>query len=123
MEAFAIFLSLKQTFPLFHNHILQHLIHVFDQVDGQFLSDFNRYIVEIVRYPGIRTWVMLPRLAAGASSVRPPIGEYPAAQGNLTGHRELMAHRRLHKTETRVVAMVIPADGPSFGIAPSGTWI
>ena len=25
--------------------------------------------------------------------------------------------------EAMDVAMVIPADGPSFGVAPSGTWI
>jgi len=25
--------------------------------------------------------------------------------------------------EVRAVAMVIPADGPSFGIAPAGTWM
>ncbi|CEG07844.1 hypothetical protein BN961_01248 [Afipia felis] len=25
-------------------------------------------------------------------------------------------------TETMVVAIATPADGPSFGVAPSGTW-
>ncbi len=25
--------------------------------------------------------------------------------------------------EAMLVAMVIPADGPSFGVAPSGTWM
>ena len=29
----------------------------------------------------------------------------------------------LVSADTSVVAMVIPADGPSFGIAPSGTWM
>jgi hypothetical protein len=29
----------------------------------------------------------------------------------------------LVSAETSVVAMVMPADGPSFGMAPSGTWI
>jgi hypothetical protein len=45
-----------------------------------------------------------------------------AAQGDLPGHR----NKRLDpfpwvKMEVRAVSMVIPAEGPSFGMAPSGT--
>ena len=31
--------------------------------------------------------------------------------------------RRLVKALTKAVVIVMPAEGPSFGIAPSGTWI
>ena len=30
---------------------------------------------------------------------------------------------RFERADTKAVAMVIPADGPSLGTPPSGTWI
>ena len=48
--------------------------------------------------------------------------QHPAAQRDLAGHRHIAAHRNARqRAEQMLVAIVIPADGPSFGIAPSGT--
>jgi hypothetical protein len=63
------------------------------------------------------------RCAASAFSFSPPIGStWPVsvispviATSSRTG-RALMS-------DTSAVAMVIPALGPSFGIAPAGTWM
>ena len=43
-----------------------------------------------------------------------------SAQGDLARHRDVFSNRSLDKAETIAVASVIPADGPSLGIAPSG---
>ncbi len=74
---------------------------------------------------GISTVLMPPRRAARSFSFRPPIGR--------TRPRRLispvMATSRSTglpvSSETIAVVMATPADGPSFGVAPSGTctWI
>ena len=50
--------------------------------------------------------------------------QHLAAQRDLAGHRQVVAHRcgRV-SSETSAVAMVTPAEGPSLGIAPAGTWM
>ena len=71
---------------------------------------------------GMRTFLIPPRCAASTFSLSPPIGSTrprsvisPVIATSLrTGMRQ--------SAETSVVAIVMPADGPSFGIAPSGTW-
>ena len=56
--------------------------------------------------------------------LEPADGKDPAAQGDLSGHRHVLPHRDAHQSaEDRAVAMVMPADGPSLGMAPSGTWM
>ena len=42
---------------------------------------------------GISTVLMPPRCAASTFSLSPPIGQDAAAQGDLTGHRQVVAHR------------------------------
>ncbi len=74
-------------------------------------------------FAGTMTVVMPMRRAARAFSFRPPMGStFPRrvispviATSRRTGVRV--------KAEIRAVAMVMPADGPSLGIAPAGTWI
>ncbi len=71
-----------------------------------------------------QTMVSMPaRRAARIFSLSPPIGStFPRS---VISPVMAIAQRtgRLVKTESIAVAMVIPADGPSFGIAPSGTWM
>ena len=65
---------------------------------------------------------MPPRAAASSFSFRPPIGSTRPrsvispviATSWRTGMPVIV--------ETMAVAMATPADGPSFGVAPSGTW-
>ena len=72
---------------------------------------------------GIMTVLMPPRRAAKSFSLRPPMGNTSPrrvispviATSDLTGI--------LVNTETSAVHMATPALGPSFGVAPSGTWI
>ena len=67
--------------------------------------------------------VMPARAAARILSLTPPTGStFPRsvispvmAMSRCTGIRVT--------AERRAVAMVIPAEGPSLGIAPSGTWM
>ena len=69
-----------------------------------------------------QTMVSMPaRRAARIFSFSPPMGStFPRrviSPVMATEHRT----GRLVKTDSMAVAMVIPAEGPSFGMAPSGT--
>ena len=71
---------------------------------------------------GISTFFNPPRRAASSFSFRPPIGS--TRPRNVTS--PVMAMSRCTGmpviVEMMAVAMAMPADGPSFGVAPSGTW-
>ena len=50
--------------------------------------------------------------------------QHLAGQRDLAGHRDVVAHAaRRVSSEASAVAIVMPALGPSFGIAPAGTWM
>ena len=69
------------------------------------------------------TVVSLARLAAKSFSFNPPMGRTRPrrvispviARSRRTGICD--------NVDAMAMAMVMPADGPSFGIAPAGTWI
>src|SRR6202163_4732901 len=71
---------------------------------------------------GMSTVLMPPRKAASSFSLRPAIGHTRPrsvispviARSRRTGTPVI--------TETIAVTMATPAEGPSFGVAPSGTW-
>src|SRR6202035_4662461 len=71
---------------------------------------------------GISTVLMPPRAAASSFSFKPPIGR--------TRPRSVISPVMATScrigipvmVETIAVAIATPADGPSFGVAPSGTW-
>ena len=70
---------------------------------------------------GISTRRMPPRWAARTFSLRPPIGSTnPRSVTSPVIATSWRTGIRV-SAETSAVAMVMPADGPSFGIAPSGT--
>ena len=66
--------------------------------------------------------VIFAARAARTFSLTPPIGSTSPrsviSPVIATSRRAL----RCVKAEIIAVAIVMPADGPSFGIAPSGTW-
>ena len=71
---------------------------------------------------GISTVLMPPRAAASSFSFRPPIG---STRPRSVISPVMAMSRRIGmpvSTETMAVAIATPADGPSFGVAPSGTW-
>ena len=50
--------------------------------------------------------------------------QHLAAQRDLAGHGQVVLHRPARSSsEASAVAMVMPADGPSLGTAPAGTWM
>ena len=59
-------------------------------------------------------------LAARAFSLSPPYRKHPAPYCHLSGHGYIVPYGYISKAETIAVVMVIPAEGPSFGTAPSG---
>ena len=82
------------------------------------IADF-RQVLDVLS--GITTVLMPARKAASSFSFRPPIGNTRPrnvispvmATSFLTGMPDMM--------EMMAVTMATPADGPSFGVAPSGT--
>src|SRR6185295_9766301 len=50
-------------------------------------------------------------------------GQHLAAQRDLAGHGHVAAHRQLGQRGDEGGGRVMPAEGPSLGIAPSGTWM
>ena len=66
---------------------------------------------------------MPPRCAASTFSLSPPIGSTRPRSVISPVIATSLAHRdACQSAETSAVAIVMPADGPSLGIAPSGTW-
>ena len=64
---------------------------------------------------------MPPRSAASSFSLRPPIG---STRPRSVISPVIATSRRAEMpviTETMAVTMATPAEGPSFGVAPSGT--
>ncbi len=64
-----------------------------------------------------------PRWAASSFSFTPPIGSTrPRRVISPVIARSLRAGTR-SSADASAVAIVIPAEGPSLGVAPSGTWM
>ena len=55
--------------------------------------------------------------------LKPANGQYSTAQRNSPVIATSRLTGRFVNAEIRAVATVIPADGPSLGIAPAGTWM
>ena len=69
---------------------------------------------------GMSTVLMPPRCAARTFSLRPPIGSTrPRSVISPVIARSWRTGMRV-SADTSAVAIVMPADGPSLGIAPSG---
>ncbi len=72
---------------------------------------------------GISTVSMPPRWAAISFSLRPPIGS-TLPRSVISPVIATLARTGIRvSAEAIVVASVMPADGPSLGVPPSGTWM
>ncbi|EKD60155.1 MAG: Membrane-associated protein [uncultured bacterium] len=71
---------------------------------------------------GMNTVLIPPRSAANSFSFKPPIGK--ALPRKVTSPVIAISLRTGIPviTDTIDVTIAKPADGPSFGVAPSGTW-
>ena len=67
--------------------------------------------------------VMPARFAARIFSLTPPIGSTLPRRVSSPVMATRGLGRRPVRADTIDVAMVMPAEGPSLGMAPSGTWI
>ena len=66
---------------------------------------------------------MPARCAPSTFSFTPPIGSTRPRSVISPVIATSLPHRPArHRAETSAVAIATPADGPSFGIAPAGTW-
>ena len=71
-----------------------------------------------------RMTILAPDEVGGEDlALQPADREDPAAEGDLAGHRDVLADGMPVKALTIAVAIVIPADGPSLGMPPAGTWM
>ena len=72
---------------------------------------------------GMMIFLMPMRCAASAFSFKPPMGStLPRRVISPVMATSLRTGLRV-KAERMAVAIVMPALGPSFGVAPSGTWM
>ncbi len=71
---------------------------------------------------GISTVLMPPRSAASSFSLSPPIGSTRPRSVISPVIARLALIGILVSTETIEVTIATPAEGPSLGVAPSGTW-
>src|SRR5215471_11579625 len=71
---------------------------------------------------GMSTVVRPPRSAASSFSLRPPIGSTRPRKVISPVIAMSLRTGMPVSTETIEVTIATPADGPSFGVAPSGTW-
>ena len=72
---------------------------------------------------GMMTVLTPWRSAAIVFSFRPPIGRTRPRMRDLTRHGDIARAPGVSvSAETIAVQIVMPADGPSFGTAPSGKW-
>ena len=72
---------------------------------------------------GISTVRIPPRCAASSFSLRPPIGS-TSPRSVISPVMATSARTGIRvSAETSAVHMPMPALGPSFGVAPSGTWM
>ena len=67
--------------------------------------------------------VMPARLAASIFSLIPPTGSTLPRRVISPVMAVFLRTFRWVNAEAMLVAMVMPAEGPSLGVAPSGTWI
>ncbi len=66
---------------------------------------------------------MPARTAPSTFSFTPPIGSTRPVSVSSPVMATSLRTLRPDTAETSAVAIVMPADGPSFGIAPAGTWM
>jgi hypothetical protein len=115
---------LEKTFPFFgDNRMAEHIIHVFYQDDIEAFSNPRRYIVQVTLV------VLRDQHAGNVASLcgqqffgQPPMGRTRPRKVISPVMASCLRTGFWTRADTIEVAMVIPAEGPSFGIAPSGTW-
>ncbi|MBP2684848.1 MAG: rane-associated protein [Deltaproteobacteria bacterium] len=73
--------------------------------------------------PGMITWSIPARSAASAFSFTPPMGRTRPRRVTSPVIATSLRTGIPVREETRAVAIVMPAEGPSFGIPPDGTWM
>ena len=110
-------------FLLLYQCFFQHLLHLFYKHNGPdhlLISPINLFHIRLSSDPALKSFVIPAYFAASIFSFSPPIGSTrprrvisPVMARSARTARPVMA-------ESIAVAIVIPADGPSFGTAPSG---
>ena len=77
-----------------------------------------------LRFSSLKMISLIPaRLAANIFSLMPPTGSTLPRRVISPVMAKLAFTLRCVRADANEVAMVIPAEGPSLGMAPSGTWM
>src|SRR6056297_2204231 len=86
-------------------------------------TDFGISWRSFLFFSGMITVLMPALKAPNAFSLRPPMGSTRPLKEISPVMPTLLFTLLPVKADTRAVAMAIPAEGPSLGMAPAGTWI
>ena len=106
--------------PELHERLAYYVIHSLHKYDLHAFRDLLRDLCISGRFlSGTRTFFICAILAANVFSFKPPIA-VPASQCDLTGHGNACANLLSGHRGEHGCCIVMPADGPSFGTAPSG---
>ena len=105
--------------------VLKHFVERADVGDLQVSQDFGRKIRNGVRFVVGRQKDVLDSGALRAQHLflHAADRQHDAGQGNFAGHRQTVLTGRLVSKLTSAVTIATPAEGPSFGTAPDGTWM
>src|SRR5213594_866393 len=91
-------------------------------MSSSFFTSSGTSTTSLLLRAGTSTVFTPARAAAVSFSLSPPIGSTrPRSVSSPVIATSWRAGRR-HNSEARAVAIVMPAEGPSFGTAPAGTW-
>ena len=97
-----------------------HLFDPFDRQNRKFLSHFLRHVLQVFSLAFGRMMRLMPaRCAASTFSLIPPTGTNPVRLISPVMAVSLRTGFAGHRREASAVAMVIPAEGPSLGMAPT----
>src|SRR2546426_247632 len=91
-------------------------------MSSSFFTSSGTSTTSLLLRAGTSTVFTPARTAAVSFSLRPPIGSTrPRSVSSPVIATSWRAGRR-HSSDASAAAIVIPAEGPSFGTAPAGTW-
>ena len=101
---------------------VEHLVDRHHRVEGHRVADLLRHVVEVAAVALGQDHVGEPGRVGGQHLLLEPADrQHAALQRHLAGHADGVAHRAPDSSDASAVVIVMPALGPSLGIAPAGT--
>src|SRR6266550_2839297 len=103
--------------------VLEHLFHAAREVELHRVAHALRHVVDVLLVP-LRQDDLGQAHAVGGQDLLLDAADrqHQSLKRHLSGHADGVPHRPVSRL-TIAVVIVTPADGPSLGTAPSGTWM